>query len=193
VESLYFWKIASQSFRLPPAPLLCSDFPSARCPAAVLPAMCRAPVAPRCSNRATCRSCARAAASSTRAGLSPPCHATLLSAEPLSAAAYHRRSPTGVVGLRLAVHLSLPLYRTAPPFKARPKPPRSPSLPSSPRASSRAVKPSAGIPRRPDLPHLNSSTLKLPHRFSLPLNPPSPSFALSSAGIEEIPCRHSRR
>jgi hypothetical protein len=46
-----------------------------------------------------------------------PCH--LL--EPLSAAAYRRRSPTGVVGLWLAVHFSLPLYRTAPPYKARPK------------------------------------------------------------------------
>jgi hypothetical protein len=46
-----------------------------------------------------------------------PCHLP----EPLSAAAYRHRSPTGVVGLWPAVHFSLPLYRTSPPYKARPK------------------------------------------------------------------------
>jgi hypothetical protein len=48
---------------------------------------------------------------------------------------------------------------------------------SSPQASSRA----------PIHPPKNS------HRPCLPLDPPSPNFVLSSAGIEGIPCRHCRR
>jgi hypothetical protein len=108
--------------------------------------MCLAPAAPRRSNRATCRSCARAAASSTRAGLSPPCHAALPSAEPLSAAAYRRCSPTGVVGLRPVVHFSLPLYRTTPPYKARPKPLSLP-FPTSIKPSRQAIRRNSSPPR----------------------------------------------
>jgi hypothetical protein len=83
VESLYFWKIPSQSFiYLQPSALLCSDFPLPDAPP-LLRRPCAEHRPPRTAlNRATCRPNASAAPSPTRASLLLPLHVALPLPEP---------------------------------------------------------------------------------------------------------------
>jgi hypothetical protein len=98
VESLYFWKIPSQSFvYLQPSAL--SDFPLPDAPP-----LLRRPYAehrpPRAAlNRATCLTNARAAASPTRAGLLLPLHVApplpeLPRLSPAASSCFHAAPPS---------------------------------------------------------------------------------------------------